>query len=185
MTRMNRRCEDVRVRWSLARARMRARILAMRGARLGSKVTVAEGCSVDRPWCVELGHRAQLEHGVYLKVVDDAATLKLGDHVFVGRGVEFDVMADVTVGHHTVIAPHCFITDHDHGVSPGLRIDQQPCTAAAVSIGADVWLGAGVVVLSGVKIGDGAVIGAGSVVTRDVAPMTIVAGAPARFLRSR
>jgi maltose O-acetyltransferase len=41
------------------------------------------------------------------------------------------------------------------------------------------------VVLPGVNIGDGAVVGANSVVTKDVAPMTVVAGAPARFLRVR
>jgi acetyltransferase-like isoleucine patch superfamily enzyme len=42
-----------------------------------------------------------------------------------------------------------------------------------------------VVVLPGVRIGDGAVVGANSVVTKDIAPMTIAAGAPARFLRMR
>ena len=111
--------------------------------------------------------------------------LRLEDHVFVGRGTEFDVMQRVFVGAHTVIAPRCFITDHNHGTLPGLRIDQQPCAAAPVMIGADVWLGAGVVVLPGVTIGDGAVVGANAVVTRDVAPMTVVAGAPARLLRTR
>ena len=48
-----------------------------------------------------------------------------------------------------------------------------------------MWLGTGTVVLPGVKIGDGAVVGANSVVTDDVAPYSIVAGAPARFIRQR
>jgi acetyltransferase-like isoleucine patch superfamily enzyme len=68
---------------------------------------------------------------------------------------------------------------------PGLRIDQQSCGVEPVAIGSDVWLGTGVVVLPGVSIGDGAVVGANSVVTRDVAPMTVVAGVPARFLKTR
>ena len=41
----------------------------------------------------------------------------------------------------------------------------------------------GAVILAGVTIGAGALVGAGAVVTRDVAPQSIVAGVPARFLR--
>lgn len=171
--------------WSIVLGRIRACLLGMRGARIGTKTGVGPRCIVDRPWCVELGDRVLVEADVYLKVVADAASLKLGNHVFVGRGVEFDVMSSVSVGSHSLIAPRCFITDHVHGIRPDLRIDQQPCEAKMVVIGADVWLGTGTVVLPGVTIGDGAVVGANSVVTADVAPYTVVAGAPARFIRSR
>jgi phosphonate metabolism protein (transferase hexapeptide repeat family) len=54
-----------------------------------------------------------------------------------------------------------------------------------VTVGHDVWIGHGATVLAGVSVGTGAVVGAGAVVTRDVAPYTIVAGAPARPIRRR
>ncbi len=54
-----------------------------------------------------------------------------------------------------------------------------------VRIGHDVWIGHGAVLMPGVSIGNGAAVGASAVVTRDVAPYTIVAGAPARPLRHR
>lgn len=185
MTRVFRRLEDMLSLWTLVSGRLRAGLLVARGARIGRKTSVGRGCIVDRPCCVALGRRVLLEADVYLKIVADTAMLKLGDHVFVGRGVEFDVMGDISVGPHTVIAPRCFITDHNHGILPGLRIDQQPGNLEPAVIGSDVWLGTGVVVLPGVNVGDGAVVGANSVVTKDVAPMTVVAGAPARFLRMR
>ena len=140
---------------------------------------------MDRPWAINIGHRSLVEDSVYLKVVADDATIDFGSYVFVGRGVEFDVQEKVSVGDHSLIAPGCFITDHEHGISPDRRIDQQPGIAKPVMIGNDVWLGANVTVVAGITIGDGAVVGAHAVVTRDVPAMAIVAGVPARVLRYR
>jgi phosphonate metabolism protein (transferase hexapeptide repeat family) len=55
----------------------------------------------------------------------------------------------------------------------------------AVVIGHDVWIGHGATITPGVRVGNGAAIGAGAVVTREVAPYTIVGGAPARLLKPR
>ena len=49
----------------------------------------------------------------------------------------------------------------------------------------DVWLGANVTVTAGVRVGRGSVLAAGCVVTRDVPAYSIVAGVPARIVRSR
>lgn len=169
----------------LLTARLRAILLDVRGARIGAKTGIGPRCTFDRPWCIRLGSRVVLESEVYFKITADASLIVLGDFVFLGRGVEFDVSAKVSVGSHTVIAPRCFITDHDHGVSASARIDEQRGRISPVAIGSDVWLGAGVVVLPGVTIGDGAIVGANSVVNKDVPAMAVVAGCPARFLRNR
>ncbi len=164
---------------------MRARLLALRGAQVGTKVSIGTMCRVDRPWAVSIGPRSLFEDSVYLKVVADDAALEFGSYVFVGQGAEFDVQEKVSVGDHSLIAPGCFITDHEHGISPELRIDQQPGVARPVTIGNDVWLGANVTVIAGVTIGDGAVIGANAVVTKDIPPMAIAVGVPATVLRYR
>jgi len=54
-----------------------------------------------------------------------------------------------------------------------------------INVEHDVWIGTGAVIMGGVSIGSGAVIAAGSVVTKDVAPYAIMAGVPARKIRSR
>jgi acetyltransferase-like isoleucine patch superfamily enzyme len=54
-----------------------------------------------------------------------------------------------------------------------------------VRIGAWADIGVNAVVLPGVTVGKGAIVGAGAVVTEDVAPFTVVAGVPARVIRSR
>lgn len=59
-----------------------------------------------------------------------------------------------------------------------------PTKCEDILIGDDTWLGTGSIILPGVSIGEGSIVGAGSVVTRDVPPYTIVAGVPARVVRS-
>jgi virginiamycin A acetyltransferase len=52
-------------------------------------------------------------------------------------------------------------------------------------IGNDVWIGHGALILPGARVGDGVIIGAGAVVSGQVAPYAVVAGNPARTIRSR
>lgn len=165
--------------------RLRARLLALRGADIGDRVRVGRRVRVDRPWSVRLGERAVIERDVWFKIVADDARLELGAHVFVGCGTEFDVLSQVRVGAHALIAPGVFITDHWHRFSRAARVDQQGCEAAAVSIGGDAWIGAHAVVLAGVTVGEGAVVGAGALVREDVPPFKIVAGVPARVIGER
>jgi virginiamycin A acetyltransferase len=53
------------------------------------------------------------------------------------------------------------------------------------TLGNDVWVGYGAMILGGAQVGDGAVVAAGSVVFSDVPPYAIVAGNPAKVIRSR
>ncbi|GAA2018226.1 CatB-related O-acetyltransferase [Catenulispora yoronensis] len=64
-------------------------------------------------------------------------------------------------------------------------IERGPAGKGDTVIGNDVWIGRGATVLPGVTVGDGAIIGAGAVVASEVGPYQIVAGNPARTIRSR
>lgn len=55
--------------------------------------------------------------------------------------------------------------------------------ARPIKIGNDVWIGGNAIILGGVTIGDGSVVGAGAVVTKDVDPLTLVVGNPAKPIR--
>jgi chloramphenicol O-acetyltransferase type B len=84
---------------------------------------------------------------------------------------------------HFVSTSPVFLSHKDSVKAKFSRHDYLPVVRTVV--GHDVWIGEGVFVKAGVTIGHGAVVGMGSVVTRDVAPYTIVAGNPARVIRSR
>lgn len=90
--------------------------------------------------------------------------------------------AEVHIGNNVLIGPNCTIITVTHHLDASER-NKGLMQGLPVTIGDNVWIAANVVVLPGVVIGDNAVIGAGSVVTKDVAPCTVVAGNPARFLK--
>lgn len=165
--------------------RFRALLLRLRGMRIGAKSRFGLPVHAPDAHNITVGARVEVEHDVYLKMVDRNARLVIGDYVFIGAASEIDVALSVTIGAHTLLAPGVFITDHVHNTARDKRIDEQGIRSAAVTIGADVWLGARSIVLPGVTIGDGAVVGAGAVVTKNVEPYTIVAGVPARVIGRR
>lgn len=130
---------------------------------------------VGRNFCVhaELA-RAQLYAG-------PGAELLIGDDVFVNQGVVLSASARIVVGNRVLIGPGCTVIDNDFH---GLVDRNDPPPSEPITIGDDVWLGTRCLVLRGVTIGAGAVVAAGAVVTQDVPPRTLVAGMPARVIRS-
>jgi len=107
--------------------------------------------------------------------------LTLGADVFINMGCRFQDAGGITIGDRTLIGHGCTLTTLNHAVDPAHRADMNP---APILIGSLVWLGAAVTVVPGVTIGDGAIVGAGAVVTRDVPANTIVAGVPAKVIRT-
>ena len=82
--------------------------------------------------------------------------------------------AGVHVGARSYLAFESRILTHDR--TRGLYLHTR--------IGENCFIGGRALILPGVTVGDGCVVGAGSVVTRDVPPGSVVAGNPARVLRS-
>lgn len=118
--------------------------------------------------------------------------LVIGADVQLNDSVHIGAAELVEIGDHVLIASRVFITDHSHGEYsqfnpasfPETLPAQRPIVARPVRIGNNVWLGEQVCVLPGVTIGEGAIVGANAVVTRDVPPNTIVAGNPARVIKT-
>ena len=107
--------------------------------------------------------------------------LHLGKNVFINLGCRFQDTGGITIGDGTLIGHGTTLTTLNHAIDPARRADMTP---SPVRIGRNVWLGAGVTVVPGVTIGNGAIVGAGSVVTKDVPADTVVAGVPARTIRT-
>ncbi len=91
----------------------------------------------------------------------------------------------VKIGNGVRIAAHGMIVAANHRFEPGSPIHTQGLEPADIVIEDDVWIGASVNIIAGVTIGHGSVIGAGSVVTKDIPPMSIAVGSPAKVIKQR
>lgn len=115
--------------------------------------------------------------------------INIGCNCHIGEYNHITSINSINIGNNVLMGRYVLITDHSHGNTEGdmnLPPKERPLrTKGSISIGNNVWIGDKVTILSGVSIGDGAIIGANSVVTKDVEPMTIVGGIPARNLKKQ
>lgn len=126
---------------------------------------IGAGHTIHSPFACDLGFNISIGDrfvGNFHLTILDEAKVSIGDNVFIG--------------------PNTTICTVIHAFDPQRR-NAGIMRAEPVTIHDNVWIAANVVVLPGVSIGEGAVVGAGSVVKNDVAPGTLVAGNPARFIR--
>jgi len=107
------------------------------------------------------------------------AVLEIMDDVSIGNRTQIHIANKVSIGQGTLISWDCVIMDRDYHA-----IDSEEEKTAPIIIGEHVLIGNNCIVLKGVTVGEGSVIAAGSVVTHDVPPNSLVAGNPAKLIRS-
>lgn len=120
--------------------------------------------------------------GTFVEVQKNATigrSCKISSHTFICEGVTIE--DNVFIGHGVTFINDTYprATNSDGGLQTEEDWKVEPIF---VKKGASI--GSGATILSNVTIGENAIIGAGSVVTRDVPPNAIVAGNPAKFVRS-
>lgn len=150
---------------------------------IGSNVKLGEGVKLSKfinLYGCQIGDDTKI--GAFVEIQKNASVgrrCKISSHTFVCEGVTIE--DNVFIGHGVM-----FINDSYPRATTedgGLQTEKDwHVETTIVKCGASI--GSGATILSKVTIGENAIVGAGSVVTRDVAPHTIVAGNPARVLRS-
>jgi acetyltransferase-like isoleucine patch superfamily enzyme len=137
-----------------------------------------------------IGRGFQTGHGTMIRESNDIGDdVSIGSgtviehHVTIGRGVRIHSGAFIpeysTLEEGCWVGPCVVLTNAKYPCSPEVKKNLKgPTIRRGAKIGANSTL------LPGVEVGAGALVGAGSVVVRDVAPHTVVAGSPARFIKN-
>jgi acetyltransferase-like isoleucine patch superfamily enzyme len=113
--------------------------------------------------------------------------LIIGDNVDIGWLCTVSVSGKVCIEDNVRIAARGMLFGYPgHPLDPEARargLPESDDQVGDIVLEQDVWLATGVTVMPGVRIGRGTVVAAGSVVTRDLPPMVLAGGIPARVIR--
>ena len=116
-------------------------------------------------------------------------SITIGNHCYIGEYCHITAINKIVIGDGLLTGRFVLISDNSHG---GLSqeeasippISRKLVSKGAVIIGNHVWIGDKATILAGVHIGDNAIIAANAVVTADVPANSMVAGAPARIIKT-
>jgi acetyltransferase-like isoleucine patch superfamily enzyme len=145
--------------------------LSRHGVVFGDKVTVGRFAMV-RP---SMYYGGPVGEG--LVVGDDS---NIGPYSYIGCS------GGISIGSNVMMSPRVSLFAENHNFADVTRtMKSQGVTRQPIVIEDDCWIASHSVVLAGVTIGRGSIVAAGSVVTKSVPPYSIVAGSPARVIRSR
>lgn len=123
--------------------------------------------------------------------IEQPSNIKNWGELEIQNGVNIQPFCTITCKHQiriqygTLIAPGVVIVDHDHNIELPPEEIWQDGEMFAVDIGPYCWIGANATILKGVKLGKGCVVGAGAVVTKSFPEGSIIAGVPAKLIRTR
>jgi acetyltransferase-like isoleucine patch superfamily enzyme len=108
-------------------------------------------------------------------------SIRLGKNVFINHACSFLDLCSITIEDHVMIGPKVNLITENHPLDPH---DRTTVLLQPIVVKRNAWIGAAATILPGVTIGENAVVAAGAVVTRDVPPNSIVAGIPAKVVKT-
>jgi acetyltransferase-like isoleucine patch superfamily enzyme len=108
-------------------------------------------------------------------------SVRLGKNVFINHACSFLDIGGITVEDNVQIGPRVNLTSETHPLDP---CDRTTLIPKPIVIKKNVWIGAAATILPGITIGENSVVAAGAVVSCDVPPNTVVAGVPAKVVKT-
>lgn len=165
-------------------ALMRRTIWQAIARRCGTGLQVGSGAGFKHPETFEIGNGVFIGAQAYIQGRYDG-TCVIGDNVWIGPQAYIDAR-DLVIEECVGWGPGAMILGSSHTAFPvDVPIIRTDLEIKPVRVRAWADIGTNATILPGVTIGKGAIVGAGAVVVSDVAPFSVVAGVPAKFLRWR
>jgi acetyltransferase-like isoleucine patch superfamily enzyme len=113
--------------------------------------------------------------------INNGRNLAIGKNVFINFDCTFLALGGITIEDDVLIGPKVSLITEGHSLNPNERHGLIP---GKILIKKNAWIGANVTILPNVTIGENSVVAAGALVTKDVPPNVVVAGIPAKIIKT-
>jgi acetyltransferase-like isoleucine patch superfamily enzyme len=170
----------------------------------GKGIVWGKNMVIRYPQKIRIGDKCIFDDGCVLDAKGESNQgISIGKFCMLGRHTVLGCKnSDIMIGDHAGISPHCIIQVGENVVigpmvylagggnyhfdRTDIPISEQGMDfKGGIRIGDNCWIGANTVVLDGVTIGHDAIVGAGSVVSKDLPPLAIALGNPAKIIKMR
>jgi len=131
-----------------------------------------------------LGKDKKIEWGGYIEV-SNPQNIHLSDYCYIGPNCKLYGSGNLYIEENVIIGNDVCILTTNHNYEGEMLPYDSKAVNKDVHIGKNTWIASFVFILPGVTIGEGAVIAGGSVVVKDVPPLAIVGGNPAKIIKYR
>lgn len=159
--------------------------------RVSGSLFIDPPITLKNPKSINLGNGNKFGSGCVLTAWDSNSgkgVIVIGNNCNFGDHNHLTSIDSIIIGDNVLTGRWVTITDNNHGETNKESLCLSPLSRPLTSKGPviiedNVWIGDKATILSGVHIGRGAVVAANSVVTKDVPPLCVVAGIPAKIIK--
>lgn len=160
----------------------------------GTPLQISNGYHISGSQYMEFGDNCWIGQNAWIECLNKwknqsyIPKLKVGRNFNMAKNSHIGCIESIEIGNDVLLGSKVYITDHFHGEILKDALDlppiERPLISKPVKIGNQVWIGDNVCIMPGITLGNNVIVGANAVVTHSFPDNCVIAGVPAKVIKT-